>query len=116
MKFKRIFWPIVRVTYFVSVIIDIAVLSVFLFPPEDGNVVRAIGAAVLINVITLVSAWGFIPWPRPELERTLKPKKSEPSHEIDTKNGLELYGQQSIDDFLKSRRSEHRSTEKRGLP
>lgn len=104
MKFKKAFWPIFRVVYFVCCIVDVTVLCLYFFPPKDGNVVHAVVGSLLINTLTLIIGWAFLPWPRPELAGPAT-KPAPVFRPI--KNDLEdICGRQSLEDFLERRRAE----------
>ena len=104
MSFKRVFWPVFRVIYFVSAIVDVAVLCLWLFPPKDGDFVHALIGALLINTLTLIIGWAFIPWPRPELtvpQKKLTPTPKKPEGELE-----DIHGRQGLEDYLERRRTQ----------
>lgn len=102
MNWKRIFWPVLRVTYFVCCIIDITMMGAIVSPlPNDGNGVRVIVGLLLINTLTLVIGWAFIPWPRPELDPPKPAPVPEPAADLE-----DISGQQGLEDYLEKRRRE----------
>lgn len=100
MNWKRIFWPVFRVVYFVCCIIDVTMLcAVISPPPKDGNGVRVIVGMLLINTLTLVIGWAFLPWPRPELDA---PKPAPAALSAPTLE--DVYGQETLEEYLEKRR------------
>lgn len=106
MTAKRIFWPLFRVVYLVSCIIDVTILVIYLAPPKDGDLARAVGVSLLMNTLMVIIGWAFLPWPRPELTPAAKvtPLPKVVSYPLE-----DVCGQQSLEDYLEKKRAERNS-------
>lgn len=98
----RIFWPLFRIVYLVSCIIDVTILVIYLAPPKDGDLASAVAVSLLTNTLMVIVGWAFLPWPRPELGKTAKvtPLPKVISYPLE-----DVCGHQSLEDYLENKRA-----------
>lgn len=102
MNWKSLSWSVFRIVWMVCSVMDVTFLSVWLFPPKDGNGVREFAGLLMINTLMVVIGWALLPWPKPEpiiKKPVLAPAPAAPKLE-------DVFGQESLEDYLEKRRGD----------
>lgn len=99
MSFTTLWWSIFRIAYFSQGVFWGSVLCVWLNPPKDGNYAREFEGTLYICLAMLAMAWACMPF----LGTTPETKQNRLWTDIE-KEREEVWGQQSLEDFLETRR------------